>query len=175
MEEIVDHGFSGGTDRRPGLKRLLALVSSRKVDVVVVSKLDRLFRSLRHLLTTLEEFQSLGVQFVAVRDQIDYTSASGRLFISLLGSFAQFEKDLCRERTLVGLEHARSKGKRLGRPQIHSQGAILALRQEGLSYRQIQKRTGAPLGSIARAIKGVRKSGAKSHFSNLTNSRSCNE
>lgn len=69
--EIVDHGFSGGTDSRPGLKQLIALVRAREVDAVVVVKLDRLFRSLKHLVTMLEEFQALGVQFVAVRDNVD--------------------------------------------------------------------------------------------------------
>jgi DNA invertase Pin-like site-specific DNA recombinase len=173
VSEIVDHGFSGGSDKRPGLKQLRTLVHNREVDAVVVLKLDRLFRSLRHLLTTLEEFQTVGVQFVAVRDQIDYTSASGRLFISLLGSFAQFEKDLCRERTLLGLQHAKSKGKILGRPQKHSKSHILTLRQHGHSYRQIQKRTGAPTGCIARALKSARKSGTKNEILDPKNSTSC--
>src|SRR5882757_6013047 len=58
-EEIIDHGFSGGTDQRPGLKQLMALVHSRKVDVVVVTKLDRMARSLKHLVTVLDELNSL--------------------------------------------------------------------------------------------------------------------
>src|SRR5271166_5439709 len=62
-EEIVDHGFSGGSDQRPGLKQLMAMVRSRKVDIVVVTKLDRMARSLRHLVSLLDEFSSLGVKF----------------------------------------------------------------------------------------------------------------
>src|SRR4051812_14621580 len=68
VDEVVDHGYSGGTDNRPGLKKLMTMVRSRDVDGVVVLKLDRLFRSLKHVITSLEEFESLGVQFVAIKD-----------------------------------------------------------------------------------------------------------
>ncbi|MBK8202816.1 MAG: recombinase family protein [Bdellovibrionales bacterium] len=116
--EIVDHGFSGGTDIRPGLKQLFSLVRERKVDVVVVVKMDRLFRSLKHLVATLEEWQAVGIQFVATKDNIDYTTPAGRLLAQILGSLAEFEKSLLIERTMLGLEHARRSGKTLGRPKI---------------------------------------------------------
>jgi len=137
--ELVDHGYGGGTapDQRPALKKLLALVRAREVDCVVVVKLDRLFRSLKHLVTTLDEFESLGVVFVAVKDQIDYSSPAGRLLVQVLGSLAEFEKSLLRERTLMGLEHARRSGKRLGRPRKRDDEAIARLRAQGKSYREI--------------------------------------
>lgn len=124
VDEIVDHGFTGSTDNRPGLKRLLALVRERRVDVVVVVKMDRLFRSLKHLVATLEEWQALGVQFVATKDNIDYTTPSGRLFAQILGSLAEFEKSLLIERTRMGLDHARAMGKTLGRPKKRDDEAI---------------------------------------------------
>lgn len=151
--EIVDHGFGGGTDSRPGLKRLLALVRAREVDGVAVVKLDRLFRSLKHLVTTLEEFQALGVQFVAVRDNVDYTTPAGRLFVQMLGSLAEFEKSLLRERTMMGLSHARAQGKRLGRPPCHDKAKIIRLRAEGLSYREIARNLGVAMGTITKAIR----------------------
>jgi DNA invertase Pin-like site-specific DNA recombinase len=151
--EVVDHGFSGGTDVRPGLRRLLGLVRAREVDIVVVVKMDRLFRSLKHLVTTLEEFQAIGVQFIAVRDNVDYSTPGGRLFVQMLGSLAEFEKSLLRERTMMGLAHARAQGKRLGRPQKHDPEAIRRLRSRGLSYRQIVKRLGVPMGTITSALK----------------------
>jgi DNA invertase Pin-like site-specific DNA recombinase len=157
-EEIVDHGYSGATDQRPGLRRLLELVRSRQVDVVVVVKLDRLFRSLKHLVTVLDEFQALGVQFVATKDAIDWTTPAGRLFTQILGSLAEFERSLLHERTMMGLAHARATGKRLGRPAKHDRAVILSLRATGLSYRAIAKQLGAPMGSIARAIGNARKS-----------------
>lgn len=162
VEEIVDHGYSGSSDQRPGLKKLFSLVRSREVDAVVVVKLDRLFRSLKHLVTTLDEFQSLGILFVATKDQLDYSTPSGRLFVQVLGSLAEFEKSLLRERTLMGLEHARKSGKRLGRPLRHDPGVMRSLRARGLSYRAIAKAVGAPLGCVSRALRSERKTRPKS-------------
>ena len=153
-QDVVDHGFSGATDARPGLKRLLELARTRQIDVIVVVKLDRLFRSLKHLVSTLEEFQHLGVQFVAVRDNVDYTTPAGRLFVQMLGSLAEFEKSLLRERTMMGLAHARAKGKRLGRPQVHDPIVIRDLRGRGMSYRAISRSLGVPMGTITEALRG---------------------
>ncbi len=155
--EIVDHGFSGGTDARPGLKELLKLVRERKIDVVVVVKMDRLFRSLKHLVTTLEEWQALSVQFVATKDNIDYTTPAGRLLAQILGSLAEFEKSLLIERTMLGLEHARRQGKTLGRPKTRDDAKIQDLRQQGLSYTAIQKQLGVSRGAISRALQAVPK------------------
>lgn len=162
VEEVIDHGYSGGTDQRPGFKELMRLVRSREVDTVVVTKLDRLFRSLKHLVTTLEEFEALGVKFVAMGDAIDWTTPSGRLLTQILGSLAEFQRSLLRERTMMGLAYARSKGKTLGRPLRHDPDKIRELHAQGLSYREIERRTGAPSGCIARAIRGARKTPSKS-------------
>jgi DNA invertase Pin-like site-specific DNA recombinase len=159
--EIIDHGYSGSTDVRPGLKQLVSLVRERKVDVVVVVKMDRLFRSLRHLVTTLEEWQSLGVQFVAVKDNIDYTTPAGRLLAQILGSLAEFEKGLLIERTMMGLDHARRSGKTLGRPKVRNDAKIVELRNKGLSYTQIQHELGVGRGSVSRALAGVPKTPSK--------------
>lgn len=150
--EIVDHGYSGGTDERPGFKKLLSLAQSRQIDVIVVVKLDRLFRSLRHLVTTLEEFNSLGISFVAVRDSVDWSTPGGRLFIQILGCLGEFERSLLVERTLMGLAHAKERGKILGRPRKHLEESILQMRSNGLSYRQIAKTLGCSMGSIRRAL-----------------------
>lgn len=151
-EELVDRGYSGGNDNRPGLKQLMALVRSRKVDVVIVLKLDRLFRSLKHLVATLDEFQALGVQFVAVKDSVDYTTPAGRLIAQILGSLAEFEKSLIRERTVMGLQYARSKGRILGRPKKRDDCSIRTLRASGLSYGQIQTQLRVSKGAVCRAL-----------------------
>ncbi len=163
--EIIDRGYSGGTTAasRPGLRELMALARSRSIDAVVVLKLDRLFRSLKDLLITLEELSALGITFVAVRDQVDYSTAAGRLFVSVLGSLAEFERALIRERTILGLEHARRRGKRLGRPRKHKTDEILRLRATGSSYRQIQRELGVPMGVISRALVAAPKSPSKEH------------
>lgn len=152
-EEIIDHGYSGGSDTRPGLKRLMELVRTRQVDAVVVFKLDRLFRSLKHLITVLDEFTALGITFVAVRDQIDYTTPSGRLFVQMLGALGEFEKSLLIERVRAGLDHARRKGKTLGRPRVRPDEAIHALRALGKSYSEIAKELGITRGAVCRSLK----------------------
>jgi len=161
LETIVDHGFSGGTDKRPGLQHLIKLARSRKIDVVVVAKLDRFARSLRNLVTMLDELSVLGVQFVSIRDHIDMTSASGRLLTHLLGAFAEFERGLIRERTIAGLAHARSKGRKLGRPRKRDDDAILELRTVGLSYGEIARRLGCSHDSVYRAVKAIAKSSSE--------------
>lgn len=161
-KEIIDFGYSGTTDKRPGLLELLKLVRARKVGGVVVLKLDRLFRSLKHLTSSLSEFDELGVKFISIKDQLDMTTSSGRLTANILGSFAEFEADLARERTLLGLDHARRIGKTLGRPKKHDYEKIIELRQQGHSYRKIAAELNCAEGVVSRVLSDARKSGLKS-------------
>lgn len=156
-EEIVDHGFSGSTEKRPGLKRLQELVRSRKVDVVVVVKLDRLFRSVKHLISTLHEFSDLGVEFISLGEQLDFTTTSGKLLFHIIAAFAEFERGLIVERTKLGLAHAQSKGVQLGRPAKYDFDEIRRLHSLGKSLRQIKREIGCSIGSVYRAIEGVPK------------------
>ena len=134
------------------------LVRNREVDGVVVIKMDRLFRSLKHLVTTLDEFEALGVIFIATKDNVDYSTPSGRLFVQILGALSEFEKALTAERCILGLAHAVANGKKLGRPQTNDFQKILKLREQGQSYRQIQKQLGCSGGAINRAIAAASKS-----------------
>ncbi|WP_413289300.1 recombinase family protein [Bdellovibrio sp. HCB337] len=159
--QIVDHGFSGSTDNRPGLKRLIALARGKEINVIVVVKLDRLFRSLKHLVSTLEELEQLGVQFISIRDQIDMTTATGRLMLHIVAAFGEFERGLIRERTIAGLVHAKANGQKLGRPQVHNKEEIVRLRLEGMTYREISKAMNVSIGTIANALKDVHKTSIK--------------
>jgi DNA invertase Pin-like site-specific DNA recombinase len=161
VEEIRDFG-SGGTDKREGLQRLFKLIEDKQVDCVVVTKLDRLFRSLKQLVTTLDDFQSKGICFVAVKDSVDYSSPSGRLFTQILGSLAEFEKTLIRERTMAGLDYAKNvKGKKLGRPKENRNiELILHFHKQGMSLREIAKMTNYSLSTISREIRLVSKKAA---------------
>ena len=161
VEEIKDFA-SGGTDKREGLQRLFKMIDDRQVDCVVVTKLDRLFRSLRQLVTTLDDFQSKGVAFVATKDAIDYTTPSGRLFTQILGSLAEFEKTLIRERTVAGLDYAKNvKGKKLGRPkESRNIELILHFHKQGMSLREISKMTGYSLSTVCREMQLVSKRAA---------------
>lgn len=153
ISEIQDIGFSGATDSRPGLKKLHALVRTQQVEVVLVTKLDRLFRSLKHLVNALDEFQNLGVEFVSIKDNIDFTTSTGRLLFGVLACLSAFEKDLIVERTLAGLAHARRKGVVLGRKRFYDYDKISHFYSQGFSYRQIQKLLGVSPGTIRTALK----------------------
>ncbi|KNB61900.1 MULTISPECIES: recombinase family protein [Chryseobacterium] len=127
-EMIFKETVSGAKKERPQLKKLLEQI--RKGDVVVVYKLDRLGRSLKHLLEIVEILNSKNVALQSLHDNIDTTTPQGRLFFNISASFAEFEKDLIRERTKAGLDAARERGKKGGRRKGLSkeaqQKAILA-------------------------------------------------
>ena len=116
--EYVDRGVSGAKDKRPALDRLLADAQRRRFDVVVVWRLDRLGRNLRHLITLLEELQALGIAFVSLNESIDATTPAGKLQMHILGAIAELERARIAERVKAGLQRARAQGTRLGRPHV---------------------------------------------------------
>jgi DNA invertase Pin-like site-specific DNA recombinase len=117
VTEYVDVGVSGAKERRPELDRLMAAVRSRKVDVVCATKLDRIGRSLSHLLAVAAELEALACDLVVTEQAIDTTVPAGRLMFSILGAVAQFERELIRDRVIAGMKRAKAQGVRLGRPQ----------------------------------------------------------
>jgi DNA invertase Pin-like site-specific DNA recombinase len=142
-DEYVDSGVSGSKDSRPELNRLMADAKRRKFDVVLVWKLDRFGRSLRHLVNALAEFESLGIAFVSLSDNLDLSTASGRLMFQIIGAMAEFERELIRERVKAGMKNAKAKGARIGRPRVAVDAArVAALRASGLSWRTIERELG---------------------------------
>jgi DNA invertase Pin-like site-specific DNA recombinase len=115
---FLDHGFSGAKEKRPALDQMMNEVRRGKFDVVMVWKFDRFARSLRHLIMALDEFNALGVEFVSVRDHVDTTTAAGRLMFQVIGAFAEFEREVIRERVKSGIAHARANGAGWGRPRV---------------------------------------------------------
>ena len=113
--DFIDEGESGAKQRRPALDELLKAARRRDIDVIIVWRLDRLGRSLPHLLQLLQEFQALGVGFISLRESIDLTTPVGKLMTYMLSAFSEFELDLNRERVRAGIEAARRKGKIIGR------------------------------------------------------------
>jgi len=116
--EYVDEGVSGVKESRPRLDAMLKDAKRRRFAAVVVHKLDRLGRSLKHLIFLMEELQALGVGLVSLGESIDTTTPAGRLQIHVLSAVAQFERDRLRERVVAGLARVRAEGKRLGRPKV---------------------------------------------------------
>lgn len=113
-----DKGISGTAERRPGLDGLLDDCRRRRVDVVVVWKFDRFARSLKQLVNALEMFRELGIGFVSCTEAIDTSLPHGEMLFQVIGAIAQWERSLIAERVKAGLHHARSQGKRLGRPPL---------------------------------------------------------
>lgn len=109
-----DKGVSGSATERQGLNR--ALKALKDGDVLVVWKLDRLGRSLPHLIDVITALRDRGVGFHSLQEQIDTTSAGGRFYLHILAALAEFEREMIRDRTKAGMEAARQRGVRLGRP-----------------------------------------------------------
>ena len=127
-----DKGISGVMTSRPALDELMRDCRHGAIDVVVVWKFDRFARSLRALISALELFKALGVDFVSVTESIDTALPAGELVFHIFGAVAQFERTLIGERVRAGLDHARKKGKVLGRPPLRRLTAreIAELRKE---------------------------------------------
>ncbi len=151
--EYVDEGVSGSMESRPALNRLMVDARQRKFDAVLVWKLDRFGRSLRHLVNALAELEAVGVAFVSLRDNLDLSTPSGRLMFQIIGAMAEFERSLIQERVKAGLRNARAKGKRLGRPRVAVDASrVAALRASGQSYASIATALGVGEGTVRRAV-----------------------
>jgi DNA invertase Pin-like site-specific DNA recombinase len=156
--EYVDAGVSGAKERRPQLDRLLADCRRRRVDVVLVYRYDRFARSLRQLVNALEEFRSLGIEFISLHEGVDTSTPNGRLVFGIFASIAEFERELIRDRVKSGIAAARSRGKRLGRPRVGVDAArIAALRTSGLSWPQIARELGVSVGTVYQAARSLSK------------------
>ena len=152
-EEYTDQGVSGCKESRPALNRLMSDACRRRFDAILVWKIDRFGRSLKHLVNSLAELSSLGVAFVSLRDNLDLSTPSGRLMMHLLAAMAEFERSLIQERVRAGLRNARAKGKRLGRPRVHVDAPrITALRAQGHSWAEIVREMGIGKGTAQRAL-----------------------
>src|SRR5260370_21881074 len=138
VREYVDVGQSGAKDSRPELNKLMDDARKREFDAIVVWRFDRFTRSTKHLLSALEEFQSLGIQFISYKENIDTRSALGQALFTIVSAVAQLERDLIRERVSAGIRNARANGKRLGRPaKAVDRDRILQMRAEGQTLEQI--------------------------------------
>jgi DNA invertase Pin-like site-specific DNA recombinase len=157
VREYVDVGQSGAKDSRPELNKLMDDARKRQFDAIVVWRFDRFARSTKHLLLALEEFRSLGIQFVSYQENIDTSSALGQALFTIVSAVAQLERDLIRERVSAGIRNARANGKKLGRPKATvDRERILELKAGGQSLRQIAANLGVGYGTVrARLLTSV--------------------
>ena len=147
--DYIDEGVSGSKESRPALNRLMADAHRRRFDAVLVWKIDRFGRSLKHLVTALADLDAYGVAFISLRDNFDLSTPTGRLMFAVIGAMAEFELSLTKERVKCGLVNARAHGKQLGRPRrVVSNDQLLRLKAEGCSLRKIASMLGIGYGTV---------------------------
>jgi DNA invertase Pin-like site-specific DNA recombinase len=156
--EYVDAGVSGSKDSSPGLNRLMSHVHQRKFDAICVWKLDRFVWSLKHLVTSIAELESLGVTFVSLKDNWDLSTPSGRLIFQIVGAMAEFERELIRERIKAGMRRRRLEGYCLGRvPLSVDYEALVRDRLSGKSLTKVAKKYSVSRANVVRFTKETLK------------------
>ncbi len=150
-----DLGVSGAAKKRPGLDK--ALDALGKGDTLVVWRLDRLGRSLPHLVSIIEQFGQRGIEFQSLTEAIDTHSAGGRLLFHIMAAMAEFERSLISERTRAGMRAAKARGQRLGRPkrltpeQVHF--AKYAMGADGISISALARQLHVHRDTLSRSIR----------------------
>ena len=165
VEVFEDNGVSGakGRDKRPAFDRLLKAVTARKIDWVAAWSIDRLGRSMQHLVGFLGELEAVGCDLYLHQQALDTTTPSGRAMFQMCGVFAEFERAIIRERIMSGLARAKSRGVnrrgeplRLGRPPIRSatERDVRKLRAKGMGILKIAKTLGIGTSVVQRVVGG---------------------
>ena len=157
--EYIDHGVSGakGRDKRPELDKLLKTANRREFDIIMAWSVDRLGRSLQHLVGFLDEIHAKGVDLYLHQQNIDTSTPSGKAMFQMAGVFAEFERRMIQERVRAGLERAREQGKVLGRPKVSAriETLIRQKRGKGMGILKIAKEVGVGTSVVQRVLKAA--------------------
>ncbi|MGO9275693.1 MAG: recombinase family protein [Terriglobia bacterium] len=161
---------SGAKERRPGLDELMADARRGLFDIVIVWRFDRFARSVKQLVLALEEFRSLGIDFVSHQEAMDTSTPMGKAMFTIIGAMAELERSVIRDRLVAGLEYARQhgtkSGRAIGRPRaVFRRDQVRELRGQGCSWREIAKRLNVSSASVRRAYQV--QVGALSHAKTL--------
>jgi DNA invertase Pin-like site-specific DNA recombinase len=152
--EYTDHGFSGTKARRPELDRMMEDARRHKFDVLMVWSCDRLARSTRHLLQTLDELSGFGIQFLSQREAIDTEGPLGRAIIVIVSAMAELERCIIIERVRAGMRRAKLEGRQIGRSRLDvNREQVVIDRRSGLSLTQVAKRHNISRASVCRLMK----------------------
>ena len=157
LHRVYADRASGAKERRPGLDALMADAGRGTFDVVVVWRFDRFARSVRQLVLALEEFRSLGVDFISHQEALDTSTPMGKAMFTVIATMAELERSVIRERVIAGLEHARvagtKSGRAIGRPRaVFARDKVVELRRGGLSLRQIARQCGVSEGTVRKVL-----------------------
>ena len=156
---IYKDKVSGAKESRPEFNQLLDDSRKKLFDAVLCWKLDRIGRSLKHLLGIMEEWRRKGIDLICYDQNIDTTNASGKLMFQIIGAFAEFEREMISERVLAGLSRAKSEGKKLGRPKIsdYHKKKVLKLYRELGSINKVSKEVNISYGKAWSIINEERR------------------
>jgi len=157
VSEFIDKGISGAKSRkdRPALDEMMKLATQRKFEMVMCWSIDRLGRSLQHLVEILNELQAMKIDLFFMQQGMDTTTPSGRMIFSVFGAIGEFERNLIRERVIAGQQRAKASGVHIGRPTKMNDGmrsAIKAMHENSMSIRQIAKSCKVGIGTVYSAI-----------------------
>lgn len=152
-----DDGISGskGRENRPALNQMMRDAVSREFEIVMCWSIDRLGRSITHLIEIMNELNELKIDMFFSQQSIDTQTASGRMIFGIFSSLAGFERELIRERVMAGIDRARKNGVKLGRPSVMNDGirhAAIALKEKGVGVREICKKLGIGCGTYYSAV-----------------------
>jgi DNA invertase Pin-like site-specific DNA recombinase len=154
VEEYVDHGISGskGRDERPAFKKLTRDAAAGKLDMVAAWSIDRVGRSLQHLVEFMEELKQQGVGLYLHQQNVDSSTAAGKAMLSMCGVFAEFERSIIVERINAGLTRARAEGKQLGRPRVDdkTEVEIRKMLTKGIGKLKIARTLGIGVSTVQR-------------------------
>jgi DNA invertase Pin-like site-specific DNA recombinase len=154
--EYCDQGISGVKDKRPALDELMNDAKKKKFDVVLVWRFDRFARSTKHLITALEEFRHLGIDFISYQENIDTSSPLGKAMFTIVSAVAELERNILLERVRAGLRRAKENGRILGRPKRLDLNVeeLRKMRDQGLSYKKIGDKVKACPATIYQILRG---------------------
>lgn len=154
LKFYTDEGISGSKSKRPALDSLMEDCRKGLIKSVIVWRLDRMGRSIAHLVVIADEFQKLGIEFISLKESIDTATPAGQLFYHLIAAFAQYERAIIIERVKAGLANAKRKGKKLGKKPLSVDiEEVRQMKSTGLTIRDIAKKLGTSTSPIMRILR----------------------
>ena len=156
VHEYEDRGVCGKKARRPGLDLLTADARRKRFSVVLVAAFDRIARSTRNFLQVIDELDSMGIEFISRRENVDTSGPMGRLFVTIISAIAELERSLVVDRVKSGMRRAKLEGRQIGRSRLDvNREQVVIDRRTGMSLTQVAKRHNISRASVCRLMKGA--------------------
>src|SRR5262249_6787284 len=160
LHHVYSDRMSGAKERRPGLDALIADARRGQFNVVVVWRFDRFARSVKQLVLALEEFRTLGIDFISHQEALDTSTPMGKAMFTIIAAMAELERSVIRERVVAGLEYAREHGTKSGKPigrprRVVRRDEAAQLRRPGMSWPEIARKLGVGQGTVVRAYRSL--------------------